>query len=130
GPVAPSFFRWDEHIGTSRESLLTTSSGSATRPSCTHGPHTNRSRAGYAYSERAPRWCSTTVPHIAIAPITPAPLEKTPDAARWLTESAAYSPQRQDVPGAAWPREHAARMDRAAGHASFRVIATRVSSPR
>src|SRR2546422_555453 len=51
-----------------RHASGTTLTGSTITPSCRQGEHTRRSRAGYAYSDRAPRPCSMTVPHIAIAP--------------------------------------------------------------
>ncbi len=51
--------------------------------------HTRRSRAGYANSDRAPRACWITEPHIAIAPITATPFEKTRADASDFTESAA-----------------------------------------
>ncbi len=85
-------------------SVPTTKVGSiAPRPAARHGAHASLRRAGYEISARAPRACSTTVPHIATAPTTDVAAVKTCDAASASGLVAAYRPHEHEPEGAGVP---------------------------
>jgi hypothetical protein len=68
---------------------ITLTGSTAPDPPARHDPQTSRNRAGYANRERAPRACSITVPHIAIAPMTHVALLNTPERARFSGDDVA-----------------------------------------